>query len=287
MTRSLLRRGAVVNEPYLVATAGTQHDLVQFRIVIERIHVVPERGRGTTVAGHIHQFRMPGRVPMVWLGRVEILHQMVPDVPFPDNPPPFRRGRLDLHHGIRHQKIVPQESRIKPCRDGLLPGFALHHQRQDVAVWHRLDVVVQLIVPGGVVKLPDQVALPIILLDAPPLTTARAPLHPKHARPHKMTIRKQVGGLSRFISTLPLVNHTPVVIYQIRDGIVLRRHQRVSLESLGTVEKQPHGLTGIRRCWGLVFRHLTPPATASTSVFPALAGSAVPGHRIRPARSIP
>ncbi len=61
-----------------------------------------------------------------------------------------------------------------------------------VAVGHRLEVVMQLVVAGGVIELPDQVAVPIILLEASALAAARAALHAQHAGAHHVAIRQQI-----------------------------------------------------------------------------------------------
>ena len=45
VARGFLGRRAVVNDPNLVAAADAQGDLVKLFVVIERVYVVPERGR--------------------------------------------------------------------------------------------------------------------------------------------------------------------------------------------------------------------------------------------------
>ena len=261
VTGCFFHRGAVINDPNFVAATGAEHDLVERRIVVERVHVIPKRGRGAAVAGDIHQFGMRSGFAVAGFGLVGVLDEMIPDVPLPNNPAAVRIDRLNFDDSIGHEIFITHLTFIETNSHRLFARFAFDHECKHVTIRHRLYVVVQLVFTRGVVEPPNQIAVPVEFLNAPAFAAAGAALHPEHSSPQQMTVGQQIGGLSRLVFALPLVNITAFVIKQVGDGVVLRRHQRVTGTGVRGVEIQADSLTGIWRGRNFVFRHLAPPAT--------------------------
>ena len=125
VTGGFFRRGAVINDPNFVAATGAEHDLVERGIVVERVHVVPKRGRGAAVAGDIHQFGMRGGIAVVGFGLVGVLDEMIPDVPFPDNLAAVRIDRLNFDDSIGHEKFIAHLTFIRNQQPSPVRAFCV------------------------------------------------------------------------------------------------------------------------------------------------------------------
>ena len=198
--------GAVIEYPQLATAADAEHDLVQIRVVVDRVHMVPERvdlpaALDRTV--RIDQFRVIRDHAVVVLGGVEVLDQVVPDVPLPDDVAAAAARGRDLDDGVRQHIVVAldirvEQVRVEAGRKDLGVGLLLNHQHQDVAVGQHLDVVVRHVVVGGPIEFPHEVAVPVVLLDAAAFAAARGP-GVREARPHQVPILLQVDRLTRFV----------------------------------------------------------------------------------------
>ena len=108
VTGRLGASSTVVDHPDLIDGPHTDDNLIQLGVVIDRVAMEPV---GTLVSDRvdISQFRMVGHNAEVLLGGIEILNQMIPRMPLPDD---FARTRTRLSHlddVIRPQLIVVEQ----------------------------------------------------------------------------------------------------------------------------------------------------------------------------------
>ncbi len=115
--------------------------------------------------------------------------------------------------------------------------------------------MVQLGVARGMIELPNKLAVPVKLLDPPAFTAARAAGYPQHAGAEQMPVRQKIRRLPRLVVALPTVDDAALVVDQMRNRIVFRRHQGVTRKRLRCIEKQADGLTGVGRHGCLVLLH--------------------------------
>src|SRR5262249_9681757 len=148
-----------------------EHDLVQVGVVGDRVDVRPVRldALGLPAGGadvtdgaqlfqllrlgdhggdrpfaevDVDQLRVGADVPMIRLRRVEILNEVVPGVPFPDDLAFLLAGRLDFEQRVGHQLAVADGFRPAAGVHGFLGGLLFPHDYQDVTVGQLADVVV-------------------------------------------------------------------------------------------------------------------------------------------------
>ena len=119
------------------------------------------RFKWTVQAGvDVHPAGHGSRIPEAGKGRVEILHEVVPSVPFPDNFCAIWKDRLQLKDAIRPQPFLAHLLRISTVGNGLLPGLSLPRNHKDVSAgqWAYIVVLEQVFV--GQVKFPKKFTLP-------------------------------------------------------------------------------------------------------------------------------
>jgi len=136
------RRGAVIDDPDLILTVGAEQHQVVDRVVVHRVHVVPVVGlvrKGRVV--HVDQLGVIGHHAEVGLAGIEILDQVIPDVPFPDDRTGRRTGGLDLDDVIGAHRVAVDQRRIAAARNGLRNRLGLPGDHQHIAIGHGFDVV--------------------------------------------------------------------------------------------------------------------------------------------------
>ena len=88
--------GAVINDPDFVVAPATDQDLVKLRVVINSVEMIPEL---LVLSGGwigIDQSNIIADDTVIVLGRIVILDQVIPCVPFPDNLASVGPGGLDF-----------------------------------------------------------------------------------------------------------------------------------------------------------------------------------------------
>jgi hypothetical protein len=85
---------------------------------------------------------MPGDVGVVLLAWVEILHQVIPNVPFPHYLAPRRACRSDLEYCLGIESCAGDSCRIAAGGDGFRARVQLECLHQYVTVGQGRDVVV-------------------------------------------------------------------------------------------------------------------------------------------------
>jgi len=109
--------GAVVDDPDLVEVMGADEDLVELGVVIHGVDIGPASAP-VLVEVDVGEFRMLTDVVVVVFAGVEILDEVVPDVPFPDNVAAGWSGLVDLDEHIR-VKLGADAVGVASCLDGL------------------------------------------------------------------------------------------------------------------------------------------------------------------------
>ena len=250
VARCLSAGGGVVDDPELAAAANAEHDLVDVRVIVYRVHMVPERRDELRVgAVGVDQFGMGGGSGVVVLGGIVVLHQVVPDVPLPNHHTAAGEDWLDLHHtvgldvavaaGLQH---VGAEARRRHIRGRLEFG----HQGDDVAVGQHFEIVVHDVGGGRILEGPQHVARPVVLAYAPAFAAAKReePIAEQGVRAQQVAVGHQEGATPGLgVTAVPRVDHLAVVVDQIGHSVVQRRHQNVSGGGLRrVVQEQTDGL---------------------------------------------
>ena len=196
---------------------------------------------------------MRGHVAVVGLGAVEVLDQVIPHVPFPDDLAALGIGGLHLDDRVGEQLPVAQHLGIETGGEALVVGFLLDDQQQDVAVGQGGDVVMREMLVVRILELPHEVAGPVEFLDAAAFAAAGEAAVLGEATMQEVAVGFEVDRLARLIVALPLVHDTARVVHEVDDGVVLRREQGVAGGGLGGVQEQAHGLP-VRPHAGVVLR---------------------------------
>ena len=115
----------------------------------------------------VDQLGMFGDVAEVRLALIEVLDQVVPEVPFPHDFAGRLAGRLDLHERVRQQVTVAGHLRPAAGGNRLLGGLAVPHDQQHVAIGQPRHVVVRKLPRVVELEVPDQLSVPGELLNPP------------------------------------------------------------------------------------------------------------------------
>ena len=199
---------------------------------------------------------MRGHVSVVLFGAVAVLYQVIPNVPLPHDLPAGLSRRFDLHNEVGPQIAVALQHRVASGGNGLVSGLRFPHGHQHVTVGKSLDVVVQQLRVAGKFKVPDELAVPGKLLNAPPGATSpehsRPPSSPtlsaawpgwsatSHACPQQVPVLKQVNAGSQRGTALPRLHDSSLHVDQVRARGAHRSNQGVPLKGAGIVLQQPH-----------------------------------------------
>ncbi|MCZ7587012.1 MAG: hypothetical protein M5R36_28725 [Deltaproteobacteria bacterium] len=97
------RRG-VINDPDFAEVTHAQNDLVEFRVVVDGVGVRPV-GRGIQAIIDVNKFRVILDDAEVVPARVEILNQMIPEIPRPDDVAALRIRGFDFDD-LRHEHAL-------------------------------------------------------------------------------------------------------------------------------------------------------------------------------------
>ena len=100
-----LRGGAMIDDPNLVEVMSAHENLVEFRVVIHGVHMNPVTAEVFTEVD-VDEFRCLTDVAEVVFAGVEILDEMIPEVPFPDNLTARWSCLMDLDEAIRAEIIA-------------------------------------------------------------------------------------------------------------------------------------------------------------------------------------
>ena len=110
-----LSRGAMIDDPDFVEVMGAHEHLVEFRVVVHGVHMDPVADE-VFAEVDVNEFRMVGDSPIIIFACIEVLDEMVPDVPFPDDVPTGRSGLVHLDEEIR-EEIIAKGVRVTSLLD--------------------------------------------------------------------------------------------------------------------------------------------------------------------------
>ena len=85
MTLGLSRRGRVVDDPELAEVPRGEHDLIEVGVVGDRVDMVPVAGRGERWVVEVDELGVIGDDAVVGLCRIEVLDEVIPGMPLPDD----------------------------------------------------------------------------------------------------------------------------------------------------------------------------------------------------------
>ena len=238
----------VVNDEQLAVAADAEHDLVQLRVVVNAVHVVPELRNLHAGAVDINQFGMVGHHAVVVLGGIVVLDHVIPEMPFPDDRAAVGPRRRHFDEAVGQHVALGEDAGVEQVGveaggDDFGEGLLLGHEQEDVAVGQDLEVVVVDVGRAVVINRPDQVAVPIVFLDAPAFAAAgggAAALD--HAGAEHVAVGHQVGAAARLVGAGPAVDDLARVVDEVGVGVVHRGHQGVARPGVGGVEEQADGL---------------------------------------------
>ncbi len=108
---------AMVENPDLVEVMGADEDLVELGVVVYGGEIRPALAP-VLVEVDIGEFRMLAHIAVIALEGVEILDEVVPDVPFPDDVATRRSGLVDLDEHVRVE-LVAGGVGVASCHNGL------------------------------------------------------------------------------------------------------------------------------------------------------------------------
>jgi len=99
-------RRAVVDDPHLIQGRRAHQDLIELLVVVDRVHVDPVRPGVASSRIDVHELRVVGNDAKIVFRRVEILDQVVPQVPLPNDGSRRRSRLLDLDNVLWPQRVV-------------------------------------------------------------------------------------------------------------------------------------------------------------------------------------
>src|SRR5581483_707168 len=113
----------------------------------------------------VDQLRVFANIAVVRFGLIEVLNQVVPEVPFPHDLAASWAGWFDLHQRVGNQVFVPGQLRPAARGDRFLGRLAVMHNQEDIPI--RKPGYVMMRQLAGVIELeiPDQLSVPRELLN--------------------------------------------------------------------------------------------------------------------------
>ena len=126
--------------------------------------------------------------------RIEVLDQVIPGVPFPDDLRVVLAERLQLVDGVGPHALVRDGLRVAPVGDGVLAEAVLPGDSQEVAVRQGSDVVVEGLVVVRHDELPEEFAVPGEALELAAHPAAFEPgVVGDDRRAHEAAVLQEVG----------------------------------------------------------------------------------------------
>ena len=163
--RRLLRRGRVIDHPQLAVVVGGDDDLVEVLDVVGRVEVHDVFGDVQALAVvDVDSLRVVRHHPVVGLGGIEVLDEVVGAPPLPDDLAGGAALRSDLNDGIEPQAAGGETVGIAAEGDRVVLRVVSPDRHQEVAVGHHGHYVM-----GGIV-------IAVVLVRPEHLTVLRDPL---------------------------------------------------------------------------------------------------------------
>ena len=165
----------VPDDPDFVEGRDAHDDLARRVVegeVIDRIHVQPVGRLGTFRAEvEVNLVLLVGNDPVVGLGAVEVLNEVVPGAPLPDNVGTALAVRLELDELVAPQFTPGEEGGVAAVVDALEAVEDLPADGDHIAAGHHGEVVVQAqaVVVGR--EAPQNLVVPSAALDGGPAAT--------------------------------------------------------------------------------------------------------------------
>ena len=154
----------MVDDVDLIQPVRTEDDLVEFGVVVERVAVRPVTVAGDVAGVDVDPSRVFAEDTVVGQAWVGVLDHVIPQVPSPDDFPGCGPGG---HHfddlGWPDLRVQVESAH----RQAFALALPFPSEKENVAVWHRADVVVGLVVLVGPGEIPEDRAIKSYALDAP------------------------------------------------------------------------------------------------------------------------
>jgi hypothetical protein len=211
------RRRGVVEDPDLAEVPHRDRDLIEVGVVGERVGMGPIAVAVHRVPVEVSAARMLRDVAEVRLVRVEVLDEVIPNAPFPHDLATARAGRRDFDDRVDHEIAVGEFGGISARGEGFGVGLDLPEEHQEVAVGHAHDVVVQGFGARSLLIAPDDIAVPVELLDDAALTAGEAP-DLRVGRAQEIAVGQEVGDHTCEILALPAMHRAASLVDQMDEA---------------------------------------------------------------------
>ena len=221
--------GAVVDDPHLCKGRNTQHDLIEFGVVIDAIDMHPVgRSSGSKVID-VNLFGVISDDSVVCKCRVHVLNQVIPRMPLPDDGSTAVARRLDLDDVIGPQLVVGEQPRITPRSRRFCDTFQFPGHEQQIAVGKWLHIMMMLNLCTGVFEVPQQGSIPGDPLHSTTGSTRRdRRITRDSSGSEDVTPLEQVGGLTGIVIAGPTVNDATDPIDEICGGVTAGSKEAVA-----------------------------------------------------------
>src|SRR5262245_21785273 len=106
--RGFLRRGAVVDNPHFIEGRHAQDDLIELRIVVDGIgmeHISQKGAASRRASIDVDPFGVCSGIRVVLESGIDVLNEMVPHMPFPDDPRPIWALGFELDQHVRPDAV--------------------------------------------------------------------------------------------------------------------------------------------------------------------------------------
>ena len=183
------------------------------------------------------------RAVIVALRGVEVLHEVVPNVPLPhDCAGAVGDIWLNFDDTIWIQVARTGQGGVAPGSRGVGLALQFPSDQENVAIGKHLEVVMGQMRGAVVGILPDQIAVPVVFVQEPAGTgrvdITVAPLAMRRVVAQQVAVGQQVTDQSRDILRMPLVDDVSPFVHEICRGGRIRGKQHVPVLGAGVVEKQ-------------------------------------------------
>ncbi|MFM1942463.1 MAG: hypothetical protein RI897_1445 [Verrucomicrobiota bacterium] len=110
-------------------------------VAMEPVGSFAERCCGSEVID-VDEFGVGGDVVVVGFGWVEVLDEVIPDAPFPDDSGVVCAVGLEFHDFLGPEGVIGEHCGVATGGDGFLGGFKFPDYGEDIAIGEGADFVV-------------------------------------------------------------------------------------------------------------------------------------------------
>lgn len=185
-------------------------------VAMEPIGSFAERCCGGEVID-VDEFGVTGDVVVVGFSWIEVLDEVIPDAPFPDDCGVICAAGLEFHDFLGPESVIGEHCGVATGGDGFFGGFEFPDYGEDIAIGEGADFVVGalVIIPDAV--FPEEVALPIEFLDeAGSAGDEESVAVIGIGGTHEVAIIAEVGGAAGGVGGAPAVDEYSCIVQEER-----------------------------------------------------------------------